>query len=207
MDRRFGRVVLEALVEAVFTGILAGLAIIVLGPRVADWTREPTCDNTSGLVRYAPSAISASSELRPDAVKNSTREITYVPQNLVDGDTGTSWAEGVPGFGAGQTVKLTFEHRVKVTLLCVVNGYTMTWDLYQRNARVRGLDVSTSDSRAENVTLQDDGTPDRPAVFQDVKLDLPATTTLTLKITSAYTSSGRDRYKDTCMSEIEIWGK
>lgn len=91
-------------------------------------------------------------------------------------------------------------------LLCVVNGYALTWDLYQKNPRIRGVDIVGDNQASVSTTLTDPGTSEHFAVFQDVRLDLDAIRTVKITITSVYGGTGRKHYTDASLSEIEFWG-
>ncbi len=127
----------------------------------------------------------------------------------VDGDTGTAWVEGVEeGLGQGEWIEFHFNDRERVRLICIANGYALTWDLYQRNARIRSFELfSDGDYVLAAGSLTDAATEERFAHFEEALTtrDLPPTDLLRLKITSVYAGSGRDRESDTSLSEIEFW--
>src|SRR3712207_775325 len=59
---------------------------------------EPTCDDPNGLTVATVGIPTAASVLGAEKTR-SRGTLTYVPANAVDDDTGTSWVEGVPGYG------------------------------------------------------------------------------------------------------------
>jgi hypothetical protein len=68
------------------------------------------------------------------------REVSYPPDQLFDGETGSAWVEGAPGTGVGETV--TFVTDRAVSALEFVNGFARTERLYLRNGRPRRLRVT-----------------------------------------------------------------
>ena len=74
-----------------------------------------------------------------------------------------------------------------------MNGYALTWDLSQKNPRVRSFDLSSGEGEALAVApLVDEATADHFAYFQEVRtpLDLPAIGVLRLSIASIYAGLG-----------------
>ncbi|ORC30275.1 hypothetical protein B4O97_18290 [Marispirochaeta aestuarii] len=68
------------------------------------------------------------------------RSVTYGPEALFDGDTGSPWVEGVPGSGVGES--LTVMTQRLVSRISVVNGFARSRRLFERNNRVREVSVS-----------------------------------------------------------------
>jgi len=203
------RWVLKAVLEGLTFALLAGLLAAALGPiladRLAEATREPTCSDPRELSRALPVNSRASSAL-PDETTKDGRELHYGAPSASDGDTGTAWVEGASGLGQGEWIEFEFSPGVEITLICIVNGYALTWDLYQQNSRIRGLQVSNDTNLKTVAALGDVASSEHTAVFQDVPLDqFPSSQTLRLTITSVYAASGRQRFDDTSLSEIEFW--
>jgi hypothetical protein len=128
--------------------------------------------------------------------------------NLIDGNTSTAWVEGRQGLGLGSNITLRFQPAVDVRLVCLVDGYAESWDLYKRNSRARLLTVETQQG-TRAALLSDAGSPDRPAVYQPVNIAPGMTSYLTLTIKGAYAAQ-RDgtatlAYSDTSISEVEVW--
>jgi hypothetical protein len=221
--------------RAVVQGVFLTLLVLVVGTlmtaRLTEAMAPPTCSDTKDLVRLTPKRTTATSA-HPTERDSHGRLLNYAPERVLDGDTATGWAEGVPGLGKGQALTFDFAPQVSPRLLCIVNGYAQSWALYTKNARVRTLAVltparpqssqpsdrlmpaptsvttaTTTEAAATRfATLSDAGTPDHVAVFQPVTLDLPATDRLELRIESVYSGTQVGRVDDTSLSEIEFWG-
>jgi hypothetical protein len=192
--------------------LIVGLASAILGPilaaKVTESLREPNCGDPRGLTRVTPVDVTASSELPPERTKDG-RSLQYTAQMSLDGDTGTAWVEGVAGLGQGEWIEYHFRNREQIRLLCIVNGYALTWDLYQKNPRVRILDISAGGNNVAAAPLTDDGTENRFAFFQEVRgaESLPSSHVIRLTIRGVYGATGRQRYADTSLSEVEFWVK
>jgi hypothetical protein len=63
--------------------------------------------------------------------------------NLIDGNTSTAWVAGSQGLGLGSQFTLRFQSPVDVHMVCLVDGYPESWDLYKRNSRAPLLTVDT----------------------------------------------------------------
>jgi hypothetical protein len=64
--------------------------------------------------------VRASSWANPSQ-DNSGDVVTFVPQNVVDGDASTAWR--VPGQGVGETLTFTFARPVHLTRIGLIPGY------------------------------------------------------------------------------------
>ena len=203
----------KAVLQTVVFSLIVGLASAILGPilaaQVTESLREPNCSDARGPTRATPTDVRASSELPPERTKDG-RSLEYRAQMSLDGDTGTAWAEGVSGLGQGEWIEYRFAKRERIRLLCIVNGYALTWDLYQKNPRVvRSLDISGGGNEVATAPLADAGTEDRSAFFQEVRSveSLPSSQVIRLTIGGVYGGTGRQRYADTSLSEVEFWVK
>ncbi len=202
----------KAVLQTVVFSLIVGLAVAVLGPilaaRLSESLREPNCSEPRGLTRVTPTEVRASSELPPERTKDG-RSLEYRAQMSIDGDTGTAWVEGVSGLGLGEWVEYRFGKRERFYLLCIVDGYALTWDLYQKNPRIRSIGISTGGNDVTTAPLADAGTKDRFAVFQEVRSveALSSARVIRLTIVGVYGGSGRQRYADTSLSEVEFWAK
>jgi hypothetical protein len=106
-------------------------------------------------------------------------------------------------------VTLTLRRPSNVQLICLVDGYAESWPLYEKNSRVRLLQVHT-DAGTRASLLRDAGSPEHPAVYQQLNAPKGKTSTVTLTILSAYSAqldvaTGPRGYADTSISEIEVW--
>ena len=122
----------------------------------------------------------------------------------------TCWTEGVDGPGSGEWIVLTFPGTVEVTSIGVDIGYdrddddtTHRKDLFTRNNRVKRAIISFSGGESVQWTFADkrgvqtiplDRTPGKPIQTTYVKLE----------IEEVYPGT---HYDDTCIAEIEVWGR
>jgi hypothetical protein len=196
--------------EKLVTPVLTGAVLVVFGviatPLVAQRLESPSCSDPRDLVPAVPKTAEGSS--KPDDDFPTKGRVTYGPENLYDGSTSTAWVEGSPGLGRGTAVTLRFDRDVDVRLVCVVDGYAESWDLYKRNSRVRLLNVETAQG-TRSALLADAGSPDRPAVYQDVNVVRGDSTYVSFTVKSAYAAqrdtTATQAYPDTSVSEVEVW--
>jgi hypothetical protein len=197
---------LDKLITPVLVGLVLALFGILAPPWIAKRLQTPTCQDPGDLVLVTPTNVDGSSK-PPDNFQNKGA-VTYGPTNLVDGNTSTAWVEGMTGLGLGAQLTVELDPNADVRLVCIVDGYAESWDLYKRNSRARLLRVD-SDQGTRTALLVDAGSPDRPAVYQQLNTAMGPTTHLTLTIVSAYAaqrdSVSTTAYPDTSISEVEVW--
>ena len=118
-----------------------------------------------------------------------------------DGNTETSWQDGVKGYGIGEWL-LAYNSdgsAVKVSSVTVYNGYqnpkfnTAKKDMYLVNSRVSDFTLEFDDGSTESFTLQD---LKEPQTF-----DFRERKTCYVRFTVGGVYKGT-KYKDTCMGEI-----
>jgi hypothetical protein len=196
--------------EKLVTPVLTGAVLVVFGviatPLVAQRLQSPSCSDPRDLLPVVPTKAEGPSKPADDFPTRG--RVTYGPENLVDGNTSTAWVEGSPGLGLGSAVTLRFDRDVDVRLVCVVDGYAESWDLYKRNSRVRLLSVETAQG-TRSALLADAGSPDHPAVYQDVNVARGDSTYVSFTVKSAYAAqrdtTATQAYPDTSVSEVEVW--
>ena len=197
-------------VDKLITPVAIGIVLATFGFLAPGWIarhfQPPTCGNPRGLVQVTPERVSGNA--KPADRFPIKGLVTYQPSNLVDGNTSTAWVEDRKGLGLGSEVDLHFDHSVDLRLVCVVNGYSQSWDLYKRNSRARLISVETSQGHT-SAMLTDAGSPERPAVYQAISSPTGSTPHIKMTLESAYAAqqdtSRTKAYPDTSISEVEIW--
>jgi hypothetical protein len=164
----------------------------------------PTTTAPGGVTELVDLATRAS-DIQASSVLADQGSTTYEPANLTDGQAGTCWAEGVPGYGVGEYLEFTWANPVSITQVRVVPGYDKTadgWDRWMSNGRVRTFDLVFSDGTTQSFTVTDTKAPQI--------IDLAAAHTVTwlqFVITGVYEASpGPHKAEDTSMSELHFWG-
>lgn len=139
-------------------------------------------------------AANATSSLPPEGLRN------YSAENLADNENLTSWAEGAPGPGIGESVTLTLPKPAKIARMGLVNGYAATQELYEANNRVKRLNVRVNDGNAFSITV-----PDERLTTEHFYFDLPephnAVKSVTLTIAEVYKGA---QFDDTCLSDVVL---
>lgn len=133
----------------------------------------------------------ASSEVPPSG------EVTYGPDNVIDGDESTAWKEGAAGDGAGEWVEVDLDGRAEVRRILIYNGYQKPGRFGEHNrvAQVR-VDVGERVFTADLLDLHGPQAVDLPE-------PVPATR-VRLEIADVH---GGSRYEDTAISEIEVYAE
>jgi hypothetical protein len=198
----------ESLIAPILTGVVVAALAIVVAPSVAERLEKPTCDDPRNLVLQT--GLRAIGQSKPAETFPHKGLVRYDAKNLVDGKSSSAWVEGKPGLGLGSSVRVDLQRPSNVQLICVVNGYAESWALYEKNSRVRLLEVRSQRGTRTSLLL-DEGSPDHPAVYQQLNLTLGTTSYVELTIRSAYSAqldNGVNQgYADTSISEVEIWTK
>lgn len=139
-------------------------------------------------------SINASSTLAADGPLN------YVATNLMTSWRHTSWAEGVPGAGIGETLTLTLAKPSRVSRIGIVNGYAQDQERYDANNRVKRLEVRVNDGKPFAVTV-----PDERLTVETYYFDLPEphrdVKTITLTIAEVYKGT---KFDDTCLTHLVL---
>lgn len=196
-----------------FLALVVGLTVAIVGPlvlsRATPWVeselRSPTCDDPRGLVPAEGVTVVA---------KASNSSIPgYEPSNMLDTDTATAWVEGVSGadpstnLGQGLTLDFDVPDESDLQMICIVNGYAKSWDVFQANASIRLLTVSTD--AGENVVsgLRARTQSDYPA-FETLDFAHGPTDRVTVRIDSARAGLDDGEFRsftDLAVSELEFW--
>jgi hypothetical protein len=121
---------------------------------------------------------------------------TYGPEKLFDGRLDTAWVEGDPGDGIGEWVVVDLGRPLRISALQMLNGYHKNVGLFQRNNRVRDVEIRTSNGRRQTATLDDS------AGVQIISIDDSAPVVwVQLIIRSVYRGT---KYRDTAITELRV---
>ena len=208
-DRKTARDRLWDAVLAIITGIsvaVGGAFLIYVGtPIVETQLRPPTCDDPRGL---EPLSVDPPTSDSPNAVLDG-----YGLDHLVDTDIASAWVEGVvdetPSTNLGQGISLKFtlpEGGADVQMICIVNGYAKSWTLFQRNASVRLLTVTTDAGTTLTSGLDAKHQSDF-ASFEELEFTHGQTRSVEFRIDSARQGSfdAAAVFSDLAVSEVEFW--
>jgi hypothetical protein len=142
------------------------------------------------LPKIIKTGVSASSILSPTAA--------YHPANLFDSRYDFAWStDGSQVNGIGEKLNLTFANEVNIAGLLVWNGYQRSTTHFEKNGRVKTLQLVSAQGESQSVTL---------ASFfgmQKVSLSKPLMQVkqLTIEIADIYNGSS---YKDVLISELRF---
>ncbi|MCB9779181.1 MAG: discoidin domain-containing protein, partial [Alphaproteobacteria bacterium] len=145
--------------------------------------------------------LSSAASAAPLTVGNVTASSTYPAQDgvkyeakqLVDQKQSLAWFEGDDGSGLGAWVELSLEGNPTITGFKIWNGYQLTWDMFQRNNRVKDLEVEVG-GKEFTFVLEDTFGP------QEIRLpEKVAASTMKFRIKGIHNGS---TFNDTAISEI-----
>lgn len=169
-------------------------------------TSDATVPQTSGPITSTPTepvelstaamTARASSVLPPDEDYGTT----YGAENLLDGDLQTAWSQaGSVGGQAsvGSWVAFDLSEATHITGVSIINGYVKSDTAYLHNDRPRDILISTDGGQEKRVTLADVHTP------QDIAVDFPNASTITITIESVYLGN---KWHDVAMTEVRFAG-
>jgi len=140
---------------------------------------------------------SASSHLPTD------RGGQYQSWIAIDGSVATSWVEGVAGPGMGEWLMLTFPGTIEIYYINLDVGYDRDADIFYANNRIKRATLIFSSGEQVEVTLSDKRGMQMIALARAPGPNIE-TTYIKVVIQEVYPGS---RYDDTCLSEIEVWGR
>lgn len=123
--------------------------------------------------------------------------VNYEAKNLGDRKQATAWFEGDDGSGLGSYIEVDLGGSKAVTGFRIWNGYWLTYDMWQRNNRVKNLEVETAEGEEFSFTLTDEMKP------EDIRFPKAVTTSkLTFRIKGIYSGN---TFNDTAISELQVF--
>lgn len=133
----------------------------------------------------------ASTELKEGSV-------THKAGNVLDGNLSTAWVEGAYGVGINQWLRLTAadSSQMEISAIGIAAGYQKSEDALNNNGWPYKFRIEAENGYQQDAEIY---------YYDDVIiLDQPITTSW-IKITILEASSG-EKYDDTCISEIYLYG-
>jgi hypothetical protein len=154
--------------------------------------------------------LSPFAEPSASSVLPSDRWGTYAAFSAIDSFLSSPWTEGVDGPGVGEWIMLTFPGTVEVYSIGIDVGYDRDED-----DTLRSPEVFTANNRLKRATLIFSNGEQIELTFSDSRgvqmihlARAPGpnieTTFVKVVIEEVYPGS---KYDDTCLAEIEVWGK
>ncbi|WP_455543646.1 discoidin domain-containing protein [Intestinibacter sp.] len=131
----------------------------------------------------------------------STYFSSYIPNNVLDDDSLSSWVLQDDKQGKDEWIQINFDKKIEVNKLYILNGLGDTEDneeAYHSDNRVRVLAAEFSNGQEIEINLEDDTLKE-----QEITLQQPVDTTY-VKFTIKDTYKGDNRPKLTCIGSIGI---
>ncbi|MCI6667347.1 MAG: discoidin domain-containing protein [Romboutsia timonensis] len=174
-------------------GIIKG--VVALGAKIKEKTENDTIqvDNkvTSNLITW--DNVYASSHLIQ-------KSMNYKVENVIDDNPSTAWIEGVSDDGIGQFIQFSSNNTFRVDKIDIINGFSKSQKTYMKNNRVKKVIIEFSDKSQQVYELEDNNME-----YQTIDIGGINTNSVKVIIQEVYTN-GRV-YKDTCISEISVYGQ
>lgn len=155
---------------------------------------EPESTITLKTVSMQPygdpvSSVSASSTFSSDHANHDA-------ENLRDNDPKTNWAEGVDGYGIGESVRFDFHETVQLNGFQICGGNQYDYDCFKDNCRPEWIKLTFADGASESFRLKD------MLKSQTFELSAPVETdSVVLTVNTIY--EGR-KYEDTVISDVSF---
>lgn len=174
-------------------GIIKG--VVALGAKIKEKTENDKIqvDNkvTSNLITW--DNVYASSHLIQ-------KSMNYKVENVIDDNPSTAWIEGVSDDGIGQFIQFSSNNTFRVDKIDIINGFSKNQKTYMKNNRVKKVIIEFSDKSQQVYELEDNNME-----YQTIDIGGINTNSVKVIIQEVYTN-GRV-YKDTCISEISVYGQ
>ena len=174
-------------------GIIKG--VVALGAKIKEKTENDTIqvDNkvTSNLITW--DNVYALSHLIQ-------KSMNYKVENVIDDNPSTAWIEGVSDDGIGQFIQFSSNNTFRVDKIDIINGFSKNQKTYMKNNRVKKVIIEFSDKSQQVYELEDNNME-----YQTIDIGGINTNSVKVIIQEVYTN-GRV-YKDTCISEISVYGQ
>ena len=174
-------------------GIIKG--VVALGAKIKEKTENDTIqvDNkvTSNLITW--DNVYASSHLIQ-------KSMNYKVENVIEDNPSTAWIEGVSDDGIGQFIQFSSNNTFRVDKIDIINGFSKNQKTYMKNNRVKKVIIEFSDKSQQVYELEDNNME-----YQTIDIGGINTNSVKVIIQEVYTN-GRV-YKDTCISEISVYGQ
>lgn len=175
------------------SGIIKG--VVALGSKIKEKIENNTIqvDNkvTSNIITW--DNIHASSHLIQ-------KSMNYKVENVIDNNPSTAWIEGVSDDGIGQFIQFSSNNTFRVDKIDIINGFSKNQKTYMKNNRVKKVTIEFSDKSQQVYELEDNNME-----YQTIDIGGINTNSVKVIIQEVYTN-GRV-YKDTCISEISVYGQ
>lgn len=174
-------------------GIIKG--VVALGAKIKEKTENNTIQVDSKVTSNPITwdNVYASSHLVQ-------KSMNYKVENVVDNNPSTAWIEGVSDDGVEQFIQFSSNNTFRVDKIDIINGFSKNQKTYMKNNRVKKVIIEFSDKSQQVYELEDNNME-----YQTIDIGGINTNSVKVIIQEVYTN-GR-LYKDTCISEISVYGQ
>lgn len=124
----------------------------------------------------------------------------YGPMNIIDNKSETAWSEGATGNGIDEWIEIQRDGLVHVSKIVISNGYHVSDDIYNKNARLKRFRLDLSGGEY----IYYDASKSKSSDYHIyIHFDRPISTDY-IKLTILDVYEG-NKYEDTCITEIKAY--
>jgi hypothetical protein len=117
----------------------------------------------------------------------------YRPENMIDYNLNTVWAEGVKGSGIGEKIVIELKESIQIDTLIIFPGHSKSYKLFKANNRIRKLKLRIN-GESKIYLLQDKFLPvEIPICMKSNKIEIEI-----LDVYKGY------KYNDLCIGELLV---
>lgn len=132
--------------------------------------------------------------------------ITYIPNNMNDGNRNTAWVEGAKEYGIGEKIIIRFDTAypspgISFYCLTLTNGYAKSEAVWADNSRVKKMKLIQNGKPLFYIHLLDTMIPQ--SIRWNYRLMVASGDLIELEIVDVY--KGR-KWKDTAISDLSLMG-
>lgn len=143
---------------------------------------------------------------------HSTDNMTYIPENMIDGNVKTTWSEGEDGLGEGVSFTIKLDGNHQISSIKIYNGFLKTKRRYAINGKVSKVKLDYNNSQTQEEKIGVMNLAEKEVAFANNELNPTIilapedciTDEITITILDAVAGS---KYEDVGISEIEIFGR
>jgi len=121
------------------------------------------------------------------------------PGKAIDGVKSTAWAEGIPGLGNNQWLKIQLGRKVDLARIGITPGASDNEKVFRSTSRPADVQLVFSDGTEQRVSLRDE------AAFQPFEVSAKGVEWVRLDVLSA--NRGQTGKQDTSIAEVEFFTK
>lgn len=135
--------------------VVAGLLTVAFSVGITVWLFRGNDDATLNENPRPDPLPAVQITASASSTRNAAGDLTYLPNNMIDGNLATAWVEGVAGSGVGEWIRFDFDREVELLRLRIAPGYFKSSHSWTHNNRLAAVTIFLSDGSTRNWYLGD----------------------------------------------------